>query len=246
MVMPLYDDNPFKMPHRPVMTWCLIGVNFFFFLIEIGGVNGPQQMVNQYGLTPAALFGYAAVPGGLTPVLTLVSYQFLHADIIHILGNMIFLWVFGDDVEEAMGRWRFLAFYLLCGIIGGLAFAASAAHMEGPLIGASGAIAGVVVAYLMLRPCAKITALLFGIPLRISAYWIIGVFIFMQLINLSSASQDEVAYWCHFGGMVGGAALFPFMRNAGVVLFECIRAPKVPAVAGGTGAEDASGGVPVR
>src|SRR3954447_17760423 len=138
MVMPLYDDNPFKMPHTPIMTWCLIGVNFFFFLLEIGNVNGPQQMVNQYGLTPAALFGYATVPGGLTPVLTLISYQFLHADIMHILGNMVFLWVFGDDVEEAMGRWRFLAFYLLCGIIGGLAFATSAAHMEGPLIGASG------------------------------------------------------------------------------------------------------------
>jgi membrane associated rhomboid family serine protease len=233
MVMPLYDDNPFKLPHRPVMTWCLIGVNFFIFLIEIGNVSGPQLMIDEYGLTPAALFGRTQVPDGLTPVLTLVSYQFLHADIIHILGNMIFLWVFGDDVEEATGRWRFLAFYLLCGIVGGLAFAWSAAHSDGPLIGASGSIAGVVVAYLMLRPCAKITALLFAIPLRISAYWIIGVFIFMQLLNLSAASGSEVAYWCHFGGMVGGAALFPIMRRPGVALFECIRAPKPPAVTAG-------------
>jgi membrane associated rhomboid family serine protease len=244
MVMPLYDDNPFKLPHRPVMTWSLIGANIFFFMLEMGGVNGPQEAVNHYGLTPAALFGEAIVPGGLTPVLTLVSYQFLHADIVHLLGNMVFLWVFGDDIEEATGRWRFLAFYLLCGIVGGLAFALSAAHSDGPLIGASGAIAGIVVAYLMLRPCAKITALLFGIPLRISAYWIIGVFIFIQLINLGAASGSEVAYWCHFGGMVGGAALFPFMRQPGVELFECIRAPKAPDVmSDGT---DASGGAAVR
>ena len=75
------------------------------FLIEIGARHGDRrQMVNQFGLTPAALFGDATVPGGLTPVLTLVSYMFLHADIVHILGNMVFLWVFGDNVEEAMGR----------------------------------------------------------------------------------------------------------------------------------------------
>jgi membrane associated rhomboid family serine protease len=127
--------------------------------------------------------------------------------------------------------------------VGGLAFAVSAAHSDGPLIGASGSIAGVVVAYLMLRPCAKITALVFGIPLRISAYWIIGVFIFIQLINLSSASGSEVAYWCHFGGMVGGAALFPLLRRPGVVLFECIRAPKVPIA---LDAADVSGGAAVR
>ena len=90
--------------------------------------------------------------------------MFLHADIVHILGNMVFLWVFGDNVEEAMGRLRFLAFYLLCGIIGALAFVASDVHSRTPLIGASGAIAGVVVAYVMLRPCAKVTVLVFGIP----------------------------------------------------------------------------------
>lgn len=236
MVMPLYDDNPLKLPHRPIVTWWLIGVNILIFLIEMGSQDGGEQMVAQYGLTPAALFGHGQVPGGLTPVLTLVSYQFLHANIMHILGNMVFLWVFGDDVEEAMGRWRFLAFYLLCGIAGGLAFAFSASTSNGPLIGASGAIAGVVVAYLMLRPCAKITAVfvfVVPIPLRISAYWIIGVFIFLQLASLSSASQDDVAYWCHFGGMVAGAVLFPFMRNAGVVLFECIRTPKHPLAAPG-------------
>jgi membrane associated rhomboid family serine protease len=162
--------------------------------------------------------------------------MFVHADPVHILGNMIFLWVFGDNVEEAMGRLRFLVFYLACGIIGALAFFATDVHSHTPLIGASGAIAGVVVAYAMLRPCAKITALVFGIPMRISAYWIIGVFIFMQFINLASASASDVAYWCHVGGMASGVVLFPLMRQPGVALFECIRAPKQPAVAEAVGA----------
>ena len=115
-------------------------------------------------------------------------------------------------------------FYLVVGALGGARLRGQrSAHSKVPLIGASGSIAGVVIAYLMLRPCAKITALVFGIPLRISAYWIIGVFIAIQFINLGSASKSDVAWWCHIGGMAAGAALFPFMRLPGVKLFECIR-----------------------
>ena len=137
MVMPLYDDNPFRLPHRPIVTWSLIGVNFLVFLLS-GGQSG--EAAYYFGLTPAALHGDVSLDGGVAPALTLVSYMFLHADIVHILSNMIFLWVFGDDVEEAMGRRRFLAFYLLCGIIGALAFFATDVHSRTPLIGASGAI----------------------------------------------------------------------------------------------------------
>src|SRR4051812_1013872 len=154
--------------------------------------------------------------------------MFLHAGVGHILGNMIFLWVFGDNVEEALGRLRFLAFYLGCGVLGGLAFVASDPHAEVPLIGASGAIAGVVIAYVMLRPCAKITVLVSIIPLRLSAYWVVGAFVLLQLVNLGSASQSDVAYWCHVGGMVAGAVLLLLLRPAGVRLFECIRPDRVP------------------
>ena len=241
MVMPLYDDNPFRLPHRPIVTWSLIGVNFLVFLAEIGATGNLGEMIHYFGLTPAALIGEGDIPGGVTPVVTLSTYMFVHADVVHILGNMIFLWVFGDNVEEAMGRLRFLIFYLLCGIAGALAFFATDVHSHTPLIGASGAIAGVVVAYAMLRPCAKITALVFGIPMRISAYWIIGVFIFMQFMNLASASASDVAYWCHFGGMAAAVVLFPLMRQPGVVLFECIRASKQPVVADAAGAGEASG-----
>jgi membrane associated rhomboid family serine protease len=241
MVMPLYDDNPFRLPHRPIVTWSLIGVNFLVFLAEIAATGNLGEMVHYLGLTPAALNGDAGMSSGVSPVLTLSTYMFVHADPVHILGNMIFLWVFGDDVEEAMGRLRFLVFYLLCGIVGALAFFATDVHSHTPLIGASGAIAGIVVAYAMLRPCAKITALVFAIPMRISAYWIIGVFIFMQFINLASASASDVAYWCHVGGMAAAAVLFPLMRRPDVVLFECIRAPKHPVVTEAVAAAEAPG-----
>ncbi|MGH6771855.1 MAG: rhomboid family intramembrane serine protease [Xanthobacteraceae bacterium] len=222
MVMPLYDDNPFKLPQAPVVSWSLIGANLIIFMIEIGA-DRPALVVQQFGVIPAAVIGEASVPGGLYPILTLFTYQFLHADIAHVVGNLVFLWVFGDNVEQALGRWRFLAFFLAVGALAGLAFVVSDPHSKIPLIGASGSIAGIVIAYAMLRPCAKITALVFAIPLRISAYWIIGVFVFIQFINLGAASSSEVAWWCHIGGMAAGAALLPLMKLPGVRLFECIR-----------------------
>ena len=227
MVMPLYDDNPFKLPQAPVVSWSLIGVTIVSFFLEFSATDNPILIANRFGLLPAAFTGSFVFPGAISPALTLFTYQFLHADIVHLIGNLIFLWVFADNVEQALGRWRFLAFYLAVGVLAGLAFVLSDPGSRVPLIGASGSISGVVVAYLMLRPCAKLTALVFAIPLRISAYWIIGVFIFIQFINLGSATKSDVAWWCHIGGMMAGAALFPFMRLPGVKLFECIRPGEV-------------------
>jgi len=136
---------------------------------------------------------------------------------------MIFLWVFGDDIERALGGARYLLFYLAAGIVGGLVFVAVDPHSGIELIGASGSIAGVVIAYLMLRPCAKITVLLGIIPLRISAYWVVGLFVITQLWNLGASSKSEVAYWCHFGGMLAGAVLFPLLKPRSVKLFECMQ-----------------------
>jgi membrane associated rhomboid family serine protease len=223
MVMPLYDDNPFKLPQTPVVSWSLIGVTIVAFILEFSANDDPTVIASQFGVIPAAVSGAYDFPGAISPYLTLVSYQFLHADIVHLIGNLIFLWVFADDVEQALGRVRFLAFYLLVGVAGALAFVFSDTGSKVPLIGASGSISGVVIAYLMLRPCAKLTALVLGIPLRISAYWIIGVFIAIQLINLGSATKSDVAWWCHVGGMMAGGLLFPLMKLPGVKLFECIR-----------------------
>jgi len=224
MVVPIYDDNPFTQPIKPVVTWSLIAINFIVFLYEVVASEAAlDRMLEMFGLIPAVFIGDLDARGWVPASATLVTYQFLHADFGHIFGNMIFLWVFGDDIERALGRIRFLVFYLACGIIGGLVFVANEPHSKIELIGASGAIAGVVVAYVMLRPCAKITVLLAIIPLRISAYWVVGMFVLTQLWNLGASSKSEVAYWCHFGGMLAGAALFPLLKPAGVKLFQCLQ-----------------------
>jgi rhomboid family protein len=225
MVMtPLYDDNPFTQAVKPIVTWCLIAANLAVFFYEAGAPQaGLDRMIDTFSLTPAALRGDISPRGSLPPLATLVTYQFFHADIGHLLGNMIFLWVFGDDIERALGRSRYLVFYLVTGVIGGLVFVAYDPHSSIELIGASGAIAGIVIAYVMLRPCAKITVLLGIIPLRISAYWVVGLFVISQLWNLGAASKSEVAYWCHFGGMLAGAVLFPLMKPRAVRLFECMQ-----------------------
>jgi membrane associated rhomboid family serine protease len=225
MVMtPLYDDNPFTQTVKPFVTWCLIAANLAVFFYEAGASQaGLDRMIDTFSLTPAALRGDISPRGAVPPFVTLITYQFFHAEIGHLLGNMIFLWVFGDDIERALGRLRYLVFYLATGVIGGLVFVAYDPHSTIELIGASGAIAGVVIAYVMLRPCAKITVLLGIIPLRISAYWVVGLFVITQLWNLGAASKSEVAYWCHFGGMLAGAVLFPLMKPRAVRLFECMQ-----------------------
>jgi membrane associated rhomboid family serine protease len=210
MVVPIYDDNPFGPPVKPMITWGLIAVNFAIFLYEMGaGQLALDRMIDTFSLTPAALIGDVGARGWVPAFVTLVTYQFFHADIVHLIGNMIFLWVFGDDIERVLGRARYLAFYLLCGIIGGLVFVAYDPSSTIELIGASGAVAGVVVGYVMLRPCAKITVLIAIIPLRISAYWVVGLFVISQLWN--------------FGGMLAGGVLFPLVKPRAVRLFQCLQ-----------------------
>jgi membrane associated rhomboid family serine protease len=228
MVVPIYDDNPWRLPRRPIVTWGLIALNILIFLAESGVVPVPDGLFARLGVTPVAFLGNSVRLDLLSPVSTLFTYMFLHADWGHLLGNMIFLWVFGDNVEETLGRLRFVIFYLGSGALAALAYVASDMYSDIPLIGASGAIAGVVVAYVMLRPCARVTVLVTIIPLRLSAYWVIGAFVLMQIFSLESASRSEVAYWCHFGGMVAGALLLLVLRPAGVRLFDCMQAERLP------------------
>src|SRR6516165_10205480 len=196
MVVPIYDDNPFVQPVKPVVTWCLIAANLAIFFYETGASQlAFDRLIDTFSLTPAAFVGEVGARGWVPAFVTLLTYQFFHADLAHIVGNMVFLWVFGDDVERALGRARYLAFYVLC----------------------------VVVGYVMLRPCAKITVLLGIIPLRISAYWVVGLFVLTQLWKLGASSKSEVAYWCHFGGMLGGAVLFPLLKPRAVKLFQCLQ-----------------------
>jgi len=237
MVMPLWDHSPFRWPTPPYVMWSLIAVNFIVFFIQVD--TGPQQMEltdHIAGLIPAAFSG--GVAGALPAPLTLITSLFLHANFMHVFGNMIFLFVFGDDIEEVLGHFRFLLFYLASGVGAGIAFVLSAPGAQIELIGASGAVAGVIAAYLLYRPCAKVTALLGLIPLRLRAFWIIGGWAIWQVVEAASRSQDGVAYWAHVGGLITGAILFALMRPPGVRLFDCAQetagagGPKPPPLPG--------------
>jgi membrane associated rhomboid family serine protease len=228
MVMPLWDDNPFRQPVTPWATWGLIGVNVVAFAVLAAGGGGVQAgIANTFGVIPASLVSNTYLLPLWPPALTLLTYQFLHFSWMHLFGNMLFLFVFGDNVEEATGSLRFLAFYLLCGVAAALNYVASAPGSFVPLGGASGAVAGVIGAYLLLRPCARITVLVLYIALRVRAYWVIGGWALMQLWQVETRANDGVAYWAHLGGLAGGAILFPLLRRPGVRLFECVEPPRV-------------------
>jgi len=206
--------------------WLLVLVNFGVFFYQFG--TGQIDQVDRYaGLIPVALWSGGGLPGALPAPLTLITSMFLHANFMHVFGNMIFLFVFGDDIEEVLGHWRFLGFYFACGIGSGLAYVLSDPSSTTELIGASGAVAGVIAAYLLFRPCAKVTVLLGLIPLRLRAFWVIGGWAIWQFVEVAGRTQDGVAYWAHVGGLITGAVLFALMRPPGVRLFDCMQVERI-------------------
>jgi membrane associated rhomboid family serine protease len=223
MVMPIWDHNPFKWPTPPYVMWSIVIINFAVYFAQVAfWPDQMDQVAKIAGLIPAALTGGGVVPGGLPAPLTLITSMFLHANFMHVFGNMIFLFVFGDDIEEVLGHWRFLVFYLACGLGAALAFVLSDPGSEVDLIGASGAVAGVISAYLLYRPCFKVTCLLGLIPLRLRAFWIIGFWAIWQVVEIANQESDGVAYWAHIGGLITGAVLFVLMRPAAIKLFQCV------------------------
>ena len=223
MVFPLYDDNPFARAKKPYVTWGLILVNLGIFLLEIRASDaGARALLASLGATPAIVAHQIPATGQLPPELTLVSYMFLHGGWEHLIGNMVYLWVFGDDIEDALGPLRFLAFYLLTGIAAGIFFVLINVKSTTPLVGASGAISGILAAYLLLRPCAKVSVFVLRIIVRVRAYWVIGGWVLLQLYQIANQTNDGVAYVAHGGGLIAGALLFLVMRPAGVRLLECV------------------------
>ena len=227
--IPLSDDNPLRVIRFQWVTVGLIAANVLVFVWQSAGLG--DSVAASFALVPTELFQVSvfggpargpfdavAVPEGYT----LLTYMFLHADIIHLSSNMLFLWVFGDNIEDAMGHLKFLAFFLMCGVAGGLAHALMLPTSKLPLIGASGAVAGVIGAYLVLHPRVLVWVLAFRfIPLRISAAWVLGVWVATQLIMVLVVNQsDQVAWWAHIGGAAAGAVLIVFMRRPGIPLFD--------------------------
>jgi membrane associated rhomboid family serine protease len=217
MFLPLHDGVPLQHMKTPFATRFLIAICILAYLFTLFGPLGADAMVGGLGLIPSVLFGTEVLPEGFpfVPVeLTLATNVFLHMSLFHLIGNMLFLWVFGDNVEDAMGHLRFVLFFLLCGAAASLAHAFVTPDPHRPLIGASGGVSGVVAAYLILYPRVRIWGLfLKGIPLRLPAYWAIGFWFAFQFLSAFFGGDDGVGWFAHLGGFVAGAILIPFMRH---------------------------------
>jgi len=229
LFIPLRDENSLKSIPFQYVTVGLIIANVVVFILEVSGLS--DAAIAGFALTPSELLGTQVRfdrSGTLTgegvtlaEQTTLLTYMFFHADAFHLAGNMLFLWVFGDNVEDAVGHARFLLFYLACGVFAGLLHAFMLPDSELPLIGASGAVAGVIAAYLMLHPRVNVWVLAFKvIPLRISAGLALGAWIVLQIIMVALPETGPVAWWAHIGGLIAGAVLIVFLRRPGVPLFD--------------------------
>lgn len=225
MFIPLHDANHLKHIHAQYVTIGLIAANvIIFFATNMGSQAVAEAAVIGFGYIPSTIYDIAERPPELVYVpdgATYITYAFLHGDFWHLAGNMLFLWIFGDNVEDALGHLRFLAFFVLCAAAGALLHGLIIPRSQAPLIGASGAIAGIVAAYLMLHPKVKIWILAFGrIPLRIPAWVALALWIGFQFAMLAFMGEDEVSWAAHVGGILAGAALVLVMRRRGVPLFD--------------------------
>ncbi len=231
-MIPLADENPSG--KKPYVVYGLIALNVFAYAIDYLGtqvVRGiPINGLWQYSMVPAAVVSNQPVPVavpygpylvrfphyGLEPQwLTIFTSMFMHASFLHIAGNMLYLWIFGNNIEDALGHFRFLAFYLACGICAALAHVFANTNSLVPTVGASGAIAGVLGAYLFLYPGNSVrTLIMFGFFwdfVEIPALFVLGIWFLTQLINLGGSGGlyggGGVAYWAHVGGFVAGVVI---------------------------------------
>ena len=221
-MIPLKDKNPTR--RIPVITIALIVLNVVVFLYEVSLGAGLELFFQRFGAVPKSVMS-SLTPGQFVPgvVFPLSTSMFVHGGWLHLIGNMLYLWIFGDNVEDKLGRGRFLIFYVLCG------FAASGLHIAvdpasaNPMVGASGAISGVLGAYLLLFPGARVVTLIpifiFIQTAELPAIVVLGFWFVMQFFSgvLSlggeTGGMGGVAWWAHIGGFVAGLVLvFPFRR----------------------------------
>ena len=221
MFIPLHDNTPLKVIRFQYVTLAIIAGNVIIFLMT-GAFQSEQflgSVATTFGVVPSDLTQGSFQNAAHDPIpepATLVSYMFLHAGWLHLISNMLFLWVFADNVEDAFGHVAFTLFYLLCGIAGALAHVAMAPNSPSPLIGASGAVSGVIASYLLLYPKARVWILLFmRIPLRISAVWVLGGWFLLQIVSayLDFSGGEQVAWWAHIGGFAAGLVLTLVLRS---------------------------------
>jgi membrane associated rhomboid family serine protease len=230
LVLPLYDDNPTV--RVPVVTYALIGICIAAFLYQLGG--NEERIVYAYGVIPALLFDGARLGqgvDGMPPWATIFTSMFLHSGWLHLGGNMLFLWIFGNNIEDVLGHGRYLFLYLVSGLTAALAQAAADPSSTVPMVGASGAIAGVLGAYLLLYPRANVHVfvwiIIFFRLVTVPAWTMLGAWFALQLLSglASSAHAPGVAFWAHIGGFMCGLALLVVLRPRGLELWRMARTP---------------------
>ncbi len=228
--LPLYDDNPIRRP--PIVTYWLIGMCVGAFLWQLGQ-NG-DVVAYRFGMIPARLFGHAVLAPALAIIpawATIFTSMFIHGGWLHIGGNMLFLWIFGNNVEDILGRSRYLVLYFASGAAAALVQAASAPHSTIPMIGASGAIAGVLGAYIITYPRANVHCfvwiVIFFSIVTVPAWMLLGLWFALQLASGLTAGPGTpgVAFWAHVGGFGSGILLYLALRPPKVTLLQPQRTP---------------------
>lgn len=202
-MIPISDQNPTRT--TPYVTYLLIALNLVAFLLErqlIGG-HGESYVISGYGLVPTRI---SADPSG--EAFTVFTSMFMHGGWGHLAGNLLFLWIFGDNVEDAIGHLRYVAFYLLCGVCAAAAQVLTNIGSQAPMVGASGAIAGVLGAYLVLYPRAPITVFVGFFLISLPAWVVVGFWFLLQLsggwVALGLDTGSGVAFFAHIGGFLAG------------------------------------------
>jgi len=203
--IPLRDENPTR--RFPIVTILLIAANAAIFLYQAFSPLGLAHYVQRMGLIPFEIshFQSAAEGARLSPPLTLLSAMFLHGSLFHLAGNMLFLWIFGNNVEDFLGPLRFGLFYLISGLGASFFQVVLSPNSRVPMIGASGAIAGVLGAYFLLYPGARVLTLVFLWIIPIPAAFVLGLWFVLQVLNVGMGGG--VAWFAHIGGFLVGLAL---------------------------------------
>lgn len=227
-MIPLHDESRPHLTPWVVRSAVLICVAVWFYQLTLIG-NAEAHFYYQFGLVPASFFGHAELPPDLAvidPWLTLITTIFVHGGFLHLLGNMLFLWTFGDNIEDSMGHFRFVAFFLITGAFAAFCHGIWDTESTSPLVGASGAVSGILGGYILLYPRSRI---LVGIPLgpiflplRLRAWFLIAVWFGLQIFNvISSGVTDSGTAWlAHIGGFIVGMILLPFFKYRDRKLFS--------------------------
>ncbi len=232
-MIPLKDDNPTS--GKPTVTYFIIGICVLVFFMQLGSQSyRTGQLFYSYGLIPSVLMGHDQLPMDLYVVpayLTIFSSMFMHGGFMHLIGNMLYMWIFADNIEDNLGSRNFVIFYLLSGIGAAMAQVLMDTHSQIPMIGASGAIGGVLGAYLINHPNAKVLVLIpfgfFSQLIKIKALYVLGFWFVLQFINSSMMSSQGggVAYAAHIGGFVSGIILILFFNKKIIRKTKVIKGP---------------------